>query len=157
MVDCANHGTYSTAIYGKAAVGVIQQHDPASPLFLYLAFQAVHSPDQVPQSYIDAYNTTIPDAKRRTYAGMLSCLDEAVGNVTSALAAKGMLDSTLIVFVADNGGPITGTGDNQGSSNYPLRGGKHSLWEGGTRLTAVVAGPGVHGPGGANETGLMHQ
>ena len=80
----------------------ISKHNPATPLFLYLAFQAVHSPDQVPQRYIDPYNATIPDLKRRTFAGMLSCLDEAVGNVTAAIAAAGMEQDTLVVFVADS-------------------------------------------------------
>lgn len=67
---------------------------------MYLAFQAVHSPDEVPQSYIDPYNATIADVQRRTFAGMLSCLDEAVGNVTAALSASGFDENTLIVFVA---------------------------------------------------------
>ena len=127
---------------------------------MYLAYQAVHSPDQVPQHYIDPYNATIPDAKRRTFAGMLSALDEGVGNVTRALDAAGLTNSTLILFIADNGGPIACTdgpcGDATGSSNWPLRGGKHTLWEGGVRVTAVASGPMVHGPHGTNETGLMH-
>ena len=129
------------------------------PLLSLLA-QAVHSPDQVPQSYIDPYNETIPDAKRRTFAGMLSALDEAVGNVTAALAAAGMADNALVIFAADNGGPVacgaSMCGDATGSSNYPLRGGKHSLWEGGVRLTAAARGPMIQRPPGGNITGLMH-
>jgi arylsulfatase B len=158
VVDWSAKGVYSTHLYAESAIKIIASHDHSSPLFLYLAFQAVHSPDQVPVSYIDPYNATIPDLKRRTFAGMLSCLDEAVGNVTAALAANGFSD-VLIVFVADNGGPIFckdgPCGDATGTSNYPLRGGKHSLWEGGTRLTALVSGPLVHAHG-VNETGLMH-
>ncbi len=50
------------------------------------------------------YATSIADPKRRTFAGMLSCVDEGIGNVTAALATKGMLDNTVIVFTADNGG-----------------------------------------------------
>ncbi len=154
-----SRGGYSTHLYAAAAVDVIARHDPSSaPLFLYLAFQAVHSPDQVPQSYIDPYNATIADPKRRTFAGMLSCLDEAVGNVTRAVTAAGLSD-VLYIFVADNGGPIFCAngpcGDATGTSNFPLRGGKHSLWEGGTRLTAVASGPMLHGRG-VNESGLMH-
>jgi arylsulfatase A-like enzyme len=153
-------GVYSTHLFASSAVDLIASHDASTPLFLYLAFQAVHSPDQVPQSYIDPYNATIADPKRRTFAGMLSALDEAVGNVTSAISARrDMEGTTLFVFVADNGGPIFcedgPCGDATGTSNYPLRGGKHSLWEGGTRLTALVAGPMVHSRG-VNESGLMH-
>lgn len=108
QMDHANKGTYSTHLYADTAVRIIEAHaasaNPA-PIFLYLAFQAVHSPDQVPQSYIDPYNATIQDLKRRTFAGMLSCLDEAVGNVTAALDAAGMTDNSLIIFVSDNGEP----------------------------------------------------
>ena len=159
-LDRANVGVYSTHLYAASAQAVIAAHDEAAaPLFIYLAFQAVHSPDQVPQSYIDPYNATIADPKRRVFAGMLSALDEAVGNVTAAAAAALTRRDTLFVFVADNGGPIFCTdgpcGDATGTSNFPLRGGKHSLWEGGTRLTALVAGPMVHGRG-VNESGLMH-
>ena len=160
VVDWASVGEYSTHLFTRAAVDVIRAHPPAQPLFLYLAYQAVHSPDQCPQSYIDAYNATIPDLKRRTFAGMLSALDEGVGNVTAALAAAGLTDNTLVLFVADNGGPIRCTdgpcGDATGTSNWPLRGGKHTVWEGGVRLTALAAGPMVAGPLGTNLSGLVH-
>lgn len=91
---------------------------------------------------------------------MLSALDEAVGNVTAALNASGLAENTLIVFVADNGGPIACSanicGDATGSSNFPLRGGKHSLWEGGIRLTAAAHGRMISRPPGGNVTGMMH-
>jgi hypothetical protein len=160
VVDWASVGEYTTHLFTRAAVDVIRAHPPAQPLFLYVAYQAVHSPDQVPQSYIDPYNATIADEKRRIFAGMLSCLDEGVGNITAALAAAGLEGSTLVLFVADNGGPIRCTdgpcGDATGTSNWPLRGGKHSVWEGGVRLTAIAAGPMVAGPLGTNLSGLVH-
>jgi arylsulfatase B len=126
VVDWESQGTYSTHIFSDAAIKVIEDHDTSSPLFLYLAYQAVHSPDEVPVSYEEPYNTTIVgDKKRLTYAGMLSALDEGVGNVTRALEARGMLENTLIIFTSDNGGPVACNdnicGDAQGSSNYPLR------------------------------------
>lgn len=160
IVDWPNKGRYSTELYASAAVARIAAHDPATPLFLYVAFQAVHAPDQVPQSYIDPYNATIADAKRRIFAGMLSALDEGVANITAALRARGMGDNTLIVFAADNGGPIrcdfSTCGDATGTSNYPLRGGKHSLWEGGVRVSAVASGAMLASTDGSNHTGLMH-
>jgi len=133
-------GRYSTEIFTERAVELIQAHEKKAPFFLYLAYQAVHAPAQVPESYVSPYNASIADAKRRTFAGMLSCMDEGIGNVTRALQAKGMLENTLIVFTTDNGGPIDRSvgGDSVGASNFPLRGGKHSIWEGGTRGTAVV-------------------
>jgi arylsulfatase B len=162
VIDFANSGTFSTALYTSCAESVIAAHDPAQgPLFLYLPYQAVHAPDEVPTRYIDPYNATIPSVKRRTFAGMLSALDEGVGNVTAALEAQGLLDNTIIFFTADNGGPIECPenicGDSTGATNFPLRGGKHSLWEGGVRLTSAVwAPPGVLASPGTNRTGLMH-
>lgn len=121
----------------------------------------MHSPDEVPQKYINPYNNTIPNMLRRTFAGMLSALDEGIGNVTQALQDANMLDNTLIFFLADNGGPIVCPenicGDHTGSTNFPLKGGKHSLFEGGVRVTAAVWGSNnLIVNTGVNRTGLMH-
>ena len=150
-------GRYSTTVFTEEAVRVVSDHDPAlQPLFLYLAYQGVHAPAQVPQSYVDPYRKSIADTTRRTFAGMLSAVDEGIGNVTAALAAKGMLNNTLIVFTSDNGGPTT-TGDGIGARNWPLRGGKHSIWEGGVRATAFVSGAGLSPEVGGTPYGnLMH-
>ena len=91
-------GQYSTTLFSQRAVAVVHAHDPEVPLFLYLAYQAVHAPSEVPESYKDAYNGIIEDEHRRTFAGMLSCADEGIGNVTTALDAKGMLEHTLLIF-----------------------------------------------------------
>ncbi|KAA0147069.1 hypothetical protein FNF28_07609 [Cafeteria roenbergensis] len=155
--------TYSTYIFTDRAVEVIKETDAqADRLFLYVAYQAVHSPNQVPQQYVDPYNATIADQKRRTFAGMLSCMDEGIGNITEALRAKGMLDDTLIVFSTDNGGPVDVPdcdvcADATGSVNWPLRGGKFSLWQGGVLGTAFIAGSGVpESRFGTSYGGLMH-
>ena len=95
-------GTYSTTLFSEEAVRVVGAHDESEPLFLYLAYQGVHSPAEVPQSYIDPYASSIADPKRRKFAGMLSAVDEGIKNVTDALEAKGMLDDTFIVFTSDN-------------------------------------------------------
>jgi arylsulfatase A-like enzyme len=95
-----DYGNYSTHLFTREAVKIVQQHDTsagAAPLFLYLAYQAVHAPDEAPASYIAPY-AHIKDTKRRIFAGMLSCMDEGIGNVTKALAAKQMLKDTFIVF-----------------------------------------------------------
>jgi len=95
---------------------------------------------------------------------MVSCMDSGIGNITNALQEYGYLKpdgNTIIIFSADNGGPTT-TGDGIGSSNYPLRGGKHSIWEGGTRVTAWIWAtpdiiPRTNNPViGGNYTQLMH-
>ena len=150
-------GNYSTHVFTREAIRVIQEYateeeskidkqededEPnTSPLFLYLAFQAVHCPNEVPQEYMDLYkNQTEWTDQRKNYAGMLTAADEGLANVTLALQNAGLWDDTLIVFTTDNGGP-TITGCVQGSSNYPKRGGKHSLWEGGTTGDGFVSGP----------------
>lgn len=61
---------------------------------------------------MDAYNGIIADKDRKVFAGMLSCMDEGIGNVTAALTAKGMLENTFVIFSTDNGGPVYG--------HYPL-------------------------------------
>ncbi len=62
------------------------------------SYQGVHSPAQVPASYVAPYNNTIESPVRRTFAGMLSCVDEGFANVTSALRAKGMYNNTVVIF-----------------------------------------------------------
>lgn len=142
--DCAEavlsaNNYYSTHLYAEEAVRLIEEHDPATPFFLYLAFQACHGPNQAPRSYVEPYDF-ITDKKRRIYAGMLAALDEAVGNVTQALRDRGMWEDTIVVLTTDNGGP-TETCEVNGSRNKGLKGGKCSLWEGGTRAESFVGGP----------------
>ena len=81
-------------------------------MFLYLAYQAVHSPTQAPPaSYVGPFNATIPNPKRKTVAGMVSALDEGVGNVTAALKAAGLWSRTFFIFTTDNGGPASSDGN----------------------------------------------
>ena len=122
------NNTYSTYLLAARAVEIIETAG-AAPFFMYLAFQNVHWPLQAPQQYLDRFaNATGGDAARQAVAAMASILDDGVRNVTDALKARGIWESTLLVFVADNGGPTT-TGDNVGARNWPLRGGKHSTLE----------------------------
>ena len=79
-----------------------------APVFAYVAWQAVHEPMQAPASYIEPFTSSIEDASRRVYAGMLSALDEGIGNITTALKAAGMYSRSVIVLSNDNGG-MSGT------------------------------------------------
>lgn len=130
-----DHGIYSTIMYTQKAVNILASHNPNRPIFLYLAYQAVHSPLQVPARYLERYKS-IPNLHRRKYAAMVSCLDEAVRNITLALKQYGYYDNMVMVYSSDNGGqPMAG------GSNWPLRGSKGSYWEGGIRAVGFVHSP----------------
>lgn len=137
-VELGAYNHYSTHLLTAEAERIIGAHNASEPLFMYLAYQAVHGPTEAPDSYVAPY-LHIKDRRRQVYAGMVAVLDEGVNNVTRALKANGLWNNTLVVFTTDNGGP-TDTCDPQGSTNGPLRGGKCSIYEGGTRGTAFVSG-----------------
>jgi arylsulfatase A-like enzyme len=141
---------YTTQLLGRDAVTLIQKHDPSTPLYLYLAFNAPHTPYQAPEDYIARF-AHIQDPTRRTYAAMVACLDDEIGKVVAALDQKGMRKNTLIIFHSDNGGTFNAmfAGVMADVSkikipcdNTPFRDGKGSLFEGGTRVCAFVNWPG---------------
>lgn len=140
--DQANYDQgYSTDLIGEHAARIIAEHEKSSPLFLYVPFNAPHTPLQVPKEHLDRYSD-IKNKNRRTYAAMVTCMDEAVGQITTALETEGYpVDNTLLFFCSDNGGiPQLG-------SNGKLRDGKGSLYEGGVRVPAVAVMPGRIEPG----------
>jgi arylsulfatase A-like enzyme len=95
---------YVTELLGRDAVKLIEGHDPQTPLFLYLAFTAPHSPYQAPQKYLDMYKH-INDPSRRAYSAMITAMDDQIGMVLGALRKRKMLENTLVIFQSDNGGP----------------------------------------------------
>src|SRR5687767_5102460 len=118
---------YSTALVAAEAAKLVREHDPSGrPLFLYVPFNAVHGPHQVPEKYKRPYGD-LPEP-RRTYAGMCAAMDEGIGAILAALDEKKLRSSTLIFFASDNGGPSPG----KVTSNGPFRAGKGTLYEGGT-------------------------
>jgi len=152
---------YSTTLFGDDAVRLIEKHDAGAPLFLYLAFNAPHSPYQVPDEYRDRFKE-IEDPTRRSYAGMISAMDDQVGRVVRALEARNMRENTLIIFHSDNGGVrnamFAGEADVSKSKipcdNGPYRDGKGAIYEGGTRVCGLINWPG-HIPAGTI-TGMVH-
>ena len=154
---------YTTTLIGKEAARLIDEHDPATPLYLYLTFNAPHTPYQAPQEYIDRYSG-IEEPTRRTYAAMVACLDDEIGRVVAALDKKGIRDNTLILFHSDNGGPrnamFTGVMADVSkvrlpADNGPFREGKGTLFEGATRVCALANWPG-HIPAGIKVSELIH-
>ncbi len=141
---------YTTQLLGNDAVKYINERDPAQPFYLYLAFNAPHTPYQAPQDYIDRFKH-IEDPTRRIYAGMVASLDDEIGRVVAALDAKGLRDNTLIIFHSDNGGTTNAMFAGQMTDlsktklpcdNGPYRDGKGTLFEGGTRVAAAANWPG---------------
>ncbi|XP_072172237.1 arylsulfatase I-like [Diadema setosum] len=141
----AAFGQYSTEIFTSEAQDIIKSHNSSEPMFLYLAHQAVHAGVygnhllEAPHKYIQRF-PHITNSGRRLYAAMVSALDDSVGNVTQALRESGLYENSVIIFTTDNGGPTHGYDGNH-ASNWPLRGCKHTLWEGGVRGTAFVHSP----------------
>lgn len=122
---------YSTHLIANEAVRVIENHDVSHPLFLYVPFNAPHTPLQVPDEYTHDYEE-IENQARRKFAGMVACLDESIGKIFDAATAHLSVDNTMIFFCSDNGGiPRLG-------SNGPLKGKKGTVYEGGVRVPAVV-------------------
>eukprot|EP00937_MAST-01D_sp_MAST-1D-sp2_P002025 g2025.t1 len=149
--------TYSTYAWNQKAVEVIRGSDAATPFFLYLAYQNVHWPLEAPQEYLDRFaHSTGGNSERQAVCAMVAIMDESIGNVTQALKDKGIYDDTLLIFSTDNGGPANGNEGTQ-SNNWPLRGGKNTIWEGGTRGTAAIRGMGLaDSVKGTVSTGKMH-
>ena len=145
---CRDEG-YTTSLLGDEAVRLIEQHDANRPIFLYVPFNAPHTPLQVPDDYLNRYQG-IADAKRKTYAAMVSCVDDQVGRIVAALENRNLTSNTLIIFSSDNGGPLQ-----SGATNGPLRAGKGTLYEGGVRVNAFANWPG-HIPEGTVITEMLH-
>lgn len=143
---------YVTQLLGADAVKRIEGHDASKPLFLYLAFTAAHTPYQATPEYLEKYKH-IEDETRRAYAGQITCMDDEIGKVLATLEKKGMRKDTLIVFHGDNGGTRDARMTGEGSvktvpcDNGPLKAGKGTLYEGGTRVPAFANWPG-HVPAG---------
>lgn len=130
-----------TDAFTREACDFIERHR-AQPFFLYLAYNAVHSPLQGDDRYM-AKLAHIPDIQRRIFASMFAHLDDSIGKVREKLRELKLEENTMIFFLSDNGGPTK----ELTSSNAPLRGGKGDLWEGGIRIPFIFSWKG-HFPEG---------
>ncbi|MEO8573543.1 MAG: sulfatase [Pyrinomonadaceae bacterium] len=121
---------YLTDVLGDRAVEFIKR-ERVRPYFLYLAFNAVHVPLEATDKYLKRF-AHIKDGERRTYAAMLSAMDDNIGKTLVTLDGN-----TIVIFFNDNGGP-TFAGGRNGSSNAPLKGSKRTTWEGGVRVPLII-------------------
>jgi len=154
---------YTTALLGNDAVKFIDKHDSAGPFYLYLAFNAPHTPYQATPEYLERYKG-ISDPSRRAYAASITAMDDQIGRVLGALERKKIRENTLIVFMSDNGGTrnamFAGAMADVSKvkipcDNGPYREGKGMNYEGGTRVVALVNWPG-HIPAGATVNEIIH-
>jgi arylsulfatase A-like enzyme len=140
---------YATHLLAKEAAAFVAEAAGKKPFFLYVPFNAVHAPHQVPPEYLKPYPNL--QGERQKYAGMLAAMDEAVGQVVAAVEKAGVRKDTLFVFSSDNGGPAPG----KVTDNGKYRAGKATLYEGGVRVAAFATWDG-RVPAGATVTEPLH-
>ena len=151
-----------TDLVAREAVAWIEARK--NPWFCYVPFTAVHTPIRAPQAWIDTYcdrlydSDPLRDRSFKTYAAYASQMDHAIGQMVEALARTCQRDNTIIVFASDNGAipadPLHDTDKYPGrheemprlGSNFPLRGQKAQMYEGGIRTPALINWPGVLRP-----------
>lgn len=139
---------YSTDLITREAVEFIREKWGNNPFFLYVAYNAPHSPLQAQEEYLKlvGYDETQPPFQggrgkgntiRQTFSAMVANMDKGIGDILATIDEVGITENTLVLFFSDNGGAR-----NLGASNGDLRGGKLTEWEGGVRVPAVIKWPG---------------
>lgn len=129
---------YLTNVLTDQAIKFLAVADDDRPYFLYVAYNAPHGPLQAPPEAIEQFSS-IQDPKRRTYAAMVSVMDQQIGRLLQTIDDIGDRNNTLVVFLSDNGGPEHANA----SDNGPLRGQKGDVHEGGIHVPFVMRMPGT--------------
>lgn len=127
---------YLTNVLTDQAIRFIDSVEPAKPYFVYVAYNAPHAPMQAPEEKIQQF-ASIKNKKRRTYAAMVSAMDDQIGRLLKTIEDRGQADNTIVYFLSDNGGPE----DANASDNGPLRGQKGEVYEGGIHVPFAMRYP----------------
>ncbi|MHC4623042.1 MAG: sulfatase-like hydrolase/transferase [Planctomycetota bacterium] len=172
--SCYDRG-YTTDLVGDEAVKFIRESKKGEPFFLYVPFNAPHSPIQAKTDDLKAYGFdetkelapwTVAGRARRegtpdygrqgrgntcrqTFSAMVTAMDRQIGRIFDALDERGLCDNTIVLFHSDNGADPS-----HGGNNKPLRGKKGTTWEGGVRVAAAIRWP-ARIPGGRKFDGVM--
>ena len=136
------HGT-DTFLTEALTLEAMAQIDTAvaagKPFFLYMSHYAVHNPFEIDNRFIAHYQDTAYSQAARGYATLIEGMDKSLGDILDHLAAAGVAENTLLVFLGDNGSDAPLGGGHDIGSSAPLRGKKGSEFEGGTRVPCIVA------------------
>ncbi len=134
LTEISDTGYLTDNLAREASSFIRDKANKENPFFLYLPFNAVHTPLQAPEEDIAKFNTG--DRKRDIQLAMLHRMDIAIGNVIETLKKEGVYENTIIFFFSDNGGARVSK-----ANNLPLRDFKHSVYEGGVRVPFIMSWP----------------
>lgn len=131
------NSTHSMVSFTNQALSLLGSQNTSKNFFMYFAVQNPHDVLAVPDAFYNLY-PSIVNENRRKYLGLVSMLDDSIGQLITKLKALGIYDNTIIAFTSDNGGSVS-----SGGSNYPLRGSKDTMYEGGNKVRAFINSPSV--------------
>jgi arylsulfatase A-like enzyme len=121
---------YLTDVLGNKAVNFIDIYSKSdNPFFLYLSFNAPHTPMEAKKDVLEKFKNN----PRKTYASMMWSMDQAIGNVIEKLKNDGVYDNTIIYFLSDNGAAMS-----NGASSFPYKGWKGNQYEGGIKTPMIM-------------------
>jgi len=144
-LEFGSEGEYLTDRLTDEALRVIERTKD-KPFFLNLCYHTVHTPIEGKPELVEHYKKKVKPGMHHQnyeYAAMVHSLDENAGRIIAKISELGIADRTVIIFFSDNGGYINKYNKKTVTNNYPLRSGKGSLYEGGTRAPLIVQWPGV--------------